>query len=93
MSMPYEPPFARGDRVPTSRAGRNSPEERQRRRAIAARLSPQERLVVMLTYHDRLTPPQVAEVLGISAARVEAVRDQVAARCREMREMMDPAGA
>ena len=88
--MPYEPPFARGDRISSSRTDRNSPEERGRRRAIAARLSPQERLVVMLTYHDRLTPPEVAEVLGISAARVEAVRDQVAVHCREM---MNPAGA
>lgn len=75
-----EPAPARG----RSRSGRSPFPDATARGALAQRLSSQERLVVMLTYADRLSTREVAAVLGISAMRVQELRAGVVRRCREM---------
>lgn len=83
--MPYpEPPTARRGAADAPRSDPPATPGREFRRAFAARLSPQERLVVMLTYSDRLSQREIAAVLGIPAWRVGQVQAQIAVRCRAM---------
>ncbi|MDA0802336.1 MAG: sigma factor-like helix-turn-helix DNA-binding protein [Planctomycetota bacterium] len=54
-------------------------------REFAGTLSSGERLVVMLVYGERLTLPEVAEVMETPLEHVEYVLDQVQDRCRVAR--------
>jgi RNA polymerase sigma factor (sigma-70 family) len=79
------------DSRPIRSGGRTADENRELRAAIAARLSPEERLVVMLAYSERLNTREIAAVLGVSPGRVCELRHAVASACRPL--LREPAAA
>ena len=63
---------------------RRSPgSDAQLRAAVAARLSGQERLVVMLSYSERLSTREIAAVLGVGTGQIAEIRSRIVRHCRD----------
>ena len=54
-----------------------------------AQLAPAERIVLILRYHEGLTPPELAEVLGVDEARVRNEVAQARGRLMEVLGLRD----
>ena len=79
MTARDERPARRNARRPAARELSNVTPLDGRRRIAAAlkRCTPEERVVLALLLFERLTPPEAADALGVSARQLERVYSQV----------------